>query len=138
MALNTQFAIAVHLMTALACGQDREATSARLARSVNTSSSFVRRVLAKLSRAGLVETAKGKTGCCWLARRPRDISLLEIYHAIEAPKVFCIHSYAVHRSCPVSCNIKSALERVLTRTQTSMEISLARISLADVAADLKR
>jgi Rrf2 family protein len=137
-AVNTQFAIAVHLMTALACSREREVTSARLAGSVNTSSSFVRRVLAKLSKAGLVETATGKNGSCWLARRPRDVSLLEIYHAVEAPKVFAIHGYAAHRPCAVSCNIKPALERVLHRTQTSVEASLDRISLAEVIADLKK
>ncbi len=135
MAVNTQFAIAVHLMTALACSRDRDVTSARLAGSVNTSSSFVRRVLAKLSKAGLVETATGKNGSCWLARRPRDVSLLEIYQAVEAPKAFAIHNYAAHRPCPVSCNIKSALERVLHRTQTSMEASLDKISLAEVISD---
>jgi Rrf2 family protein len=138
MAVHTQFAIAVHLMTALACSREREVTSARLARSVNTSSTFVRRVLAKLSKAGLVETATGKSGSCWLARRPRDISLLEIHQAVDAPKVFAIHSYAPYRPCPVSCNIKPALERVRHRTQTSMEASLARINLAQVINDLKK
>ncbi|PZR72864.1 MAG: BadM/Rrf2 family transcriptional regulator [Chthoniobacterales bacterium] len=138
MAVNTQFAIAVHLMTALACSRDHDVTSAKLAGSVNTSSSFVRRVLAKLSKAGLVETATGKNGSCWLARRPRDISLLEVYRAVEAPKVFAIHGYAAHRPCPVSCNIKAALDRVLQRTQRSMEASLDKISLAQVIADLKK
>lgn len=138
MAVNTQFAIAVHLMTALACSRERDVTSARLARSVNTSSSFVRRVLAKLSRAGLVETATGKKGSCWLARRTRDISLLEVYQAVGAPKVFAIHGYAAHRPCPVSCNIKSVLERVLHRTQTSMEASLDKISLGEIITDLKK
>jgi Rrf2 family protein len=137
-ALNTQFAIAVHIMTALAYSQERDLTSAKLAGSVNTSSSFVRRVLAKLSKAGLVKTAKGKNGSCWLARRPRDISLLEIYEAVEAPKVFAIHGYAAHRPCPVSCKIKPALERVLDRTQRSMEASLGKISLAEVTKDLQR
>jgi Rrf2 family protein len=137
-AVNTQFAIAIHIMTALAHSRERDVTSAKLAGSVNTSSSFVRRILAKLSRAGLVKTAKGKNGSCWLARRPRDISLLEIYGAVEAPKVFAIHAYAAHRPCPVSCKIKPALERVLDRTQKSMEASLDKISLAEVMADLKK
>jgi Rrf2 family protein len=137
MAVNTQFAIAVHIMTTLACSRDRDVTSARLAGSVNTSSSFVRRVLAKLSKAGLVETATGKNGSCWLARRPRDISLLEIYRAVDAPKVFAIHGYPAHRPCPVSCKIKPALGRVLRRAQMSMENSLEKISLAEVMIDLK-
>jgi Rrf2 family protein len=138
MAINTQFAIAVHIMTALAHSRQQDVTSAFLAASVNTSPSFVRRILAKLSRAGLVETATGKNGACWLARRPRDISLLEIYRAVDAPKAFAIHGYDPHRPCRVSCHIKSTLEGVLSRTQAVMEKSLDKINLADVLADLKK
>ena len=138
MAVNTQFAIAVHIMTALAYSRERDVTSTWLAGSVNTSPSFVRRVLAKLSKAGLVETATGKNGACWLARRPRDISLLEVYRAVDGPKVFAIHAYDPHRPCRVSCHIKSALQGVLRRSQTSMEASLNKISLDAVLSDLKK
>jgi DNA-binding IscR family transcriptional regulator len=95
-------------------------------------------VLAKLSRGGLVETATGKNGACWLARSPRDISLLEIYRAVDPPKAFAIHRYPVERRCPVSCHIKSALGRVLNETQQAVEQSLSRISLAQVMADLRK
>ena len=135
MAVNTQFPIAVHLMAALGyCGQ--EATSARLAESINTSASFVRRTLARLSKAGLVETATGKTGACWLARDPRKISLLEIYRAVDAPKAFSIHHYGVQKNCPVSCHIKEALDKALDKTQKSMEKTLAGISLADIVSQV--
>jgi Rrf2 family protein len=138
MAVNTQFSIAVHIMTGLAYRCDVEATSAYLAKSVNTSPSFVRRVLAKLSRAGLVETATGKAGACWLARDAKGISLLDIYRAVDAPKVFSIHHYAEQKACPVSCHIKSALERALGKTQSAMEVGLADISLAQIVSDVKK
>jgi len=138
MAVNTQFSIAVHIMAALGCAREVDVTSTRLARSVNTSPSFVRRVLAKLSKTGLVLTATGKNGACWLARKPTDISLLDIHRAVEAPKAFSIHGYATRRPCVVSCNIKSSLSRVLAKTQTAMEASLKKISLAEIISDLKR
>jgi Rrf2 family protein len=138
MAVNTQFSIAVHIMAALGYTREADMTSTRLARSVNTSPSFVRRVLAKLSKAGLVLTATGKNGACWLARKPTDVSLLDIYRAVEAPKAFSIHRYATQRPCVVSCNIKSSLSRVLAKTQTAMEASLEKISLAEIISDLKR
>src|ERR1700678_3822558 len=111
MAVNTQFAIATHMMACLAhnCGKDIK--SGELAMSVNTSPSFVRRVLAKLSKAGLVETATGKAGACWLAREAKKISLLEIYKTVDAPKAFFIHSYPEQQTCRVSRNIKPALEK---------------------------
>ncbi len=138
MAVNTQFSIAVHILAGLGCGCDKGITSGALAESVNTSPSFLRRVLAKLSRAGLVRTGTGKAGACWLARDARKISLLDIYRAVGAPKAFSIHTYAEQKQCPVSCRIKSSLEKVLERSQASLEGSLKKISLAEVVSDIKR
>jgi Rrf2 family protein len=139
MANNIQFSIAVHLLAGLACGCDQAGvTSGRLAASVNTSPSFVRRTLAKLAKAGLVETATGKAGACWLARDAKAVSLLDIYKAVDAPKVFAIHSYAEQKVCFVSCHIKTALEKALTKTQKAMEASLAEISLAQIVSDVKK
>jgi Rrf2 family protein len=138
MANNTQFSIAIHVMAALACGCDKDITSSALAASVNTSPSFVRRVLAKLSRAGLVETATGKAGKTWLARDPKQISLLDIYRAVDAPKAFAIHNYAERKDCMVSCHIKQALDKTLGDTQKAMESSLGGMRLAQIVIDVKK
>jgi Rrf2 family protein len=136
---NIQFSIAVHILAGLACGCDREGvTSGHLAESVNTSASFVRRTLAKLSKAGLVETATGKAGACWLAKDAREISLLDIYRSVDAPKAFAIHNYAQQKNCFVSCHIKTALEKALAKTQKAMEASLAEISLARIVSDVRK
>lgn len=138
MATNTQFAIAVHILAGLGYRSDGGVTSAELAMSVNTSASFVRRVLAKLSRAGLVKTATGQRGRCWLAKRPDAIDLLDVYRAVNSPKAFAVHTYAPQRQCAVSCNIKCALDAVLDKAQRSMEQSLKKISLAEVIGNLKK
>ena len=137
MAVNTQFSIAVHLMAGLGCRCEGGVTSGELAQSVNTSASFVRRVLAKLSKAGLVETATGKAGSCWLVKKPEQISLLDIYRAVDAPKVFAIHAYPSEKSCRVSCNIKVALEKALEKSQRAMEKSLGQMTLAEILTELK-
>jgi len=138
MAHNIQFSIAIHLMAALACGSDRDITSGDLAKSVNTSPSFVRRILAKLSKAGLVETATGKAGKCWLAKDPKKISLLDVYRAVDAPQAFAIHDYAEQKTCPVSCHIKSALDNALGKTQQAMESSLKETSVSSVVAGMRK
>jgi Rrf2 family protein len=138
MATNTQFSIAVHLMIALGFNCERQATSGELALSVNTSPSFVRRILAKLSKAELVSTTTGKTGSCLLAKKPEDISLLEIYNAVDAPKTFAIHDYPVQSKCRVSCNIEATMRKVLDRAQKSFEASLRETSLAEVIADIEK
>jgi len=139
MAVNTQFSIAVHIMAGLAYGGcAKNMTSANLAASVNTSPSFVRRILAKLSKASLIETSTGKAGSCWLARDAKTVSLLDIYRAVDAPKVFAIHEYSEMKGCAVSCHIKQALERALAKTQKAMEASLADITLAQIVSDVKK
>jgi DNA-binding IscR family transcriptional regulator len=80
----------------------------------------------------------GKTGSTALAKDPKDITLLEIYRAVDAPRAFAIHAYPTIAACPVSCGIKSAMENVLGRTQRSMEVGLDQITLAEVISDVPR
>lgn len=137
MSRNVQYSIASHLMVALGVHQGREVTSADLAESVNTSRTFVRRTLARLAKAGLVTTSRGKNGSCRIGRNPDRISMLSIYQAVGSPPVFAIHGYMANRECRVSCGIKNALETVREASQAAFEKSLSKIKLADVIAQLE-
>src|SRR6476469_9554078 len=96
--VNTQFSIAVHLMAGIA-SREGYVTSDGLAESVNTNPAFVKRILAKISKAALIRTHTGKLGGCELARKPEQITLLDVYSAVEAPRTFAIHQYPVNRGC---------------------------------------
>ena len=136
---NTQFSIAIHIMAVLGYGANVDLTSSDIAAgSINACPSFVRRILSKLSKAGLVRTSRGKSGTCLLARPARDISLLDIYEAVDAPKVFEVHTYPTQELCPVSSGFKSMMERMLDKSQLSFESNLSRTSLADIIEDLKK
>jgi Rrf2 family protein len=119
-------------MAALGVHRDEEVTSASLALSVNAEPSFVRKLVSKLSKAGLVKTTRGKGGACVLARPPGEITLLDIYRASHVPPAFSIHRYAVAESCPTSCNIKGVMALVLGDAQAEFEKSLARRTLSDL------
>lgn len=135
--INHQFSIAVHIMAGLAYHPGHACVSSVLAESVNTSPAFVRRILARLSKAGLIETATGKKGACWMTREPAGVSLLEIYRAVDAPRAFAIHNYPEQPLCPISCNIKVAMEGILEKTQATMEERLASFSVADILAGIE-
>lgn len=135
--VNTQFSIAVHILVAIGTS-DCEMTSAKLAESINAYPSFVRRVLSKLSKAGIVKTTTGKTGFCCLKKKPNEITLLDVYEAVEAPKVFAIHDYPTQKSCNVSSGIKFCMGKVLEKTQKAMESSLKQTTLRDVIKDLAK
>jgi Rrf2 family protein len=129
---NVQFSVASHIMASLGAHHGSPVRSNVLAGSVNADPSFVRRVVSKLAKAGLVSTTRGKSGSCILSRPPSEITLLDIYKASEAPKAFTVHGYPVTEQCHVSRNIKGCLAVVLDRAQASFEQSLAGQSLADL------
>jgi Rrf2 family protein len=129
--VNTQFSIAVHLLTAIA-SREGLVTSEALAGSVNTNPAFVKRTLAKLSKASLISAVSGKSGGCELAKKPKEITLLDVYRAVEAPSTFAIHDYPAVKSCEISCNIKGVLGGVLSTAQRSFENDLSKTTVADV------
>jgi Rrf2 family protein len=135
---SVQFAVATHVMAALAFFDGREIRSLTLAESVNADPTFVRKSLSKLSKAGLIITTRGKRGASTLTRSPKQITLLDIYRASAAPPTFAIHSYPVHKSCPISRNIKGCMSSVLKKAQDSFENTLDGISLADVVGEIPR
>ncbi|PUA18696.1 BadM/Rrf2 family transcriptional regulator [Glaciimonas sp. PCH181] len=134
---NVQFSVASHLLAALTLYQGEHATSTMLAQSINADPSFVRRVLSKLSKAGLVIATRGKNGACALARDPADITLLDIYKASEAPATFAVHTYPIEAMCPISCHIKEVMAEVLKKSQSDFELSLSDQTLADITASIK-
>jgi Rrf2 family protein len=134
---SVQFTVAAHIMAALGYFHGEEISSVALAESVNADSSFVRKSLSKLSKAGLVATKRGRSGASVLARPPRQITLLDIYRASAAPRAFAIHSYPVEKKCPVSCNLKECMSGVLSQAQDSFERSLAKITLADLVGQIR-
>src|SRR5580658_712714 len=91
--INNQFSVGVHIMTALGDHHSEPVISAHLTASVRAHESQVRSVLSKLAKAGLVVTSRGRNGFSSLSRPANEISLLEIFKAIEAPRVFSIHEY---------------------------------------------
>jgi Rrf2 family protein len=135
-AVNTQFAIAVHVLAAIA-HYERAFTSAILAGSVNANPVFVKRILVKLSKAALVKSTVGKSGGYDLARSPKSISLFDIYAAVNPPSAFAIHTYPKSKGCVVSCNIKEVMSDVLVGTQKAVASDLGRTTLADVVSKIR-
>lgn len=112
-------------------------TSAYLAASVNATPSFIRRVLAVLAKADLVKTVRGPSGSCSLQKAPEEITLLDIYRAVDAPKVFALHAYPPEERCSVSCRMNKVMSGLLGDAQTSMEQSLAGKTLAEFISEIK-
>jgi Rrf2 family protein len=131
MAANSQFAVALHTMAVLAYLGEDYVKSDQIAWSVNTNSVVIRRILQKLSRAKLIETAPGKAGGARLSRPPNAITLREVYQAMEGTGIFAVHRNPENRACNVSSNIKSRLSDVFGRAEAAAGRVLGTVSLSE-------
>ena len=98
----------------------------------------MRLVLAKLAKAGLVKTTRGRSGSSRLAKPAQKISLLDIYKATAAPPVFAVHSHPVECKCVVSREHKDTMVRVLKDSQAAFEAALDRKKLSDIVGPRRR
>jgi len=135
MAANSRLTIAVHALAWLALAQRRgypQLTSDQVAASVNTNPVILRRSLGDLRRAGLV-TVRAGAGAGWsLARAPADITLLQVYEAVEQEPLFALHRTEPNLECPVGHGIRPSLEHVYRGIEHALRAELARTSVADV------
>jgi Rrf2 family protein len=137
MKISSRFTVAVHILALLALEKNVLCTSEWIARSVNTNPVVVRRVIGKLKKAGLVEVRPG-TGGAFLAKDIEEITLLDIYRAVEVVgegELFQFHEHP-NPHCPVGANIQSVLEMILLHAQTAMEQVFEEIRLKEFVTSL--
>jgi len=138
MAANSQFSIAVHILTMLAQPSGERVKSDYLARSVNTNPVVIRRLLCGLQSAGLVVSQVGATGGTTLAKMAKDIRLSEIYNAVAGGEVFSLHPKMPNQNCPVGKNIEAILCDLQKEIDKSIEEKLHQFTLRDVIEKIQQ
>lgn len=124
--------MAVHILTALA-HQGTKSSSEELAQTVRTNAVVVRRILGDLNQAGLICAERGKAGGFSLARKPSEISLLDVYRAVMGEEELVhLHDNPKNHSCPVSCKVRDVLLKHLNKAQNVYERELEKVALADL------
>ena len=91
-----------------------------------------------LKRAGLITVARG-TGGAELARTPKEITLLDIYQAVESTNLdegVAIHDTRTH-TCPVARNIHDVLKDAYAPVAKAMSDSMREVTLANMLADYR-
>lgn len=129
MAANSQFSMAVHVLTVLARYKDERVKSEAVAGSVNTNPVVIRRLLGQLSQANLVESQTGAAGGTRLARCPKDITLAEVYKAVSCGEVFALHGKSPNQDCPVGKNIEAVLCCLQKEIDKTVEEKLSQYTL---------
>jgi len=80
---NSRLSLALHTLGHMAGDPTQMQTSADIAEHAGTNPVVVRRVLGKLREAGLLESEKGHAGGWRLARLPSQITLADVYLALD-------------------------------------------------------
>jgi len=132
MVTNSRFAVSVHALAYLAFKQGQPVSSAEIASSVNTNPVTIRRLLILLQRAHLVAAHKGAQGGFFLTSSAENITLREVYRAVEPAPDFGMANFDPNARCPVGNKITAVLEKVFSKAQAQMESELAAVSIADI------
>ena len=135
--MDTKFSVAVHVLI-LISESPPPINSDQMAESVGTNASYVRKILALLKKAGIVDGHRGISGYT-LMIAPVKLTLLQIYQAVmEQPKP---HLLDIHQNpndrCVVGRHIRSVLTDMFGEVEYAFAHSLAEKTLADCIAEIR-
>jgi Rrf2 family protein len=140
MQLSMKCSVAVHCLIFIYEAQGiAKVTSALLAQSTGANPVVIRNILSALKKAGIITVARG-TGGAELCRDPEDITLYQIYSALEPEGITSL--IGIHpcsqRPCPVARNIQKVLAGPYHQIETSIQAAMERITLASMLEDFHR
>ena len=129
MAVNARFSTGLELLTLLALAPEKAHPSQTLAASMETNAVVVRRLLVTLHAAKLVTSVKGPSGGSKLSRSPRQITLGDIYRALEPGEIFHAGSTKTAKNKPLS----EAMQTVFRKSRRALEKELDSVKLHQFA-----
>ena len=131
MKYSTRLSDAAHVLALVAMSADEPLTSDAIATSIRTNPAFVRQLMSAMRRAGLVTSVRGHPRPS-LARPASDISLFDIYRAVEGDKPLLHQDTHTNPECGVGVNIQYVLRECYDTVQERAEEAMRAISLQDV------
>jgi Rrf2 family protein len=136
MAANSLLAGAVQALCVIAWRGAEGSNSELLARSLNTNPVVVRRLLKALEHQGLVRLRPGRHGGVELLRAPADITLRDVYRAIEPEGALFALRERRNPRCPVQKAMATALPPVFAAADQAVGEVLHQTTLAALVAGI--
>jgi Rrf2 family protein len=125
MAANLRFSTAIEALALMATEPEKFHTSHALAGAMATNPVVIRRLLSVLSRAGMVTSAKGPSGGTHLAKSAKQITLRDIYRALNEGEV--LHQTAYDSAD--TRELKKTMRTVFRKAQKCLEEELDSTTL---------
>lgn len=132
--MDTKFSVALHILIFVSETTD-VASSERLATSVNTNSSYIRKIVALLKKGDIITSHQGKAGF-YLKKDKKRLTLEDIYIALyPEKKLFHIHQNP-NKDCPIGSRIEYILAPLFRDTEKHLLTQLRQLTLSDVIDNL--
>ncbi len=100
MTMNTKMASAIQILCFIAYVDDESKHSAAIAKSLKTNPVVVRKLLKLMEQHGLVCLRQGRNGGVELAHAVEDITLAQIYQAMESSRGFSPFANTIMNDVP--------------------------------------
>jgi Rrf2 family protein len=113
-------ALALHTMVYLAEKEGNQVSTKEIANAISRSEFHLSKVLQRLARAGLVQSVRGPRGGFVLSDKGPQVSLLEIYEAIEGPVDMNPCILGSPMCCRTSCIMGNLVQSVNQQFQEYM------------------
>jgi Rrf2 family protein len=131
---NSRLSGVLHVLLHMA-EADEPMTSDDLAKVMQTHPVVVRRVMAGLRDSGLVRSEKGHGGGWVLSCNLSDITLGDVYHALDAPELFAMGNRAEAPGCLVEEAVNAALDSAFDEARQLLLDRLGGVTLASLSED---
>jgi len=115
--------------------QNRPATSATLAKAMDTNPVVVRRVMSGLREEGYVRSEKGHGGGWTLAPGWERVPLRDIYNALGEPSILAIGNRSEAPGCLVEQAVNAALAKAFADAEALLLNELGQVTLGQLSAD---
>jgi len=136
--ISSRFSIAVHTLSMIAL-RPSLCTGDYIAKSVNSNPVIIRKIIAQLKKNGFIQVKAGVGGAS-LLKEPAQITLLDIYKAVESTDhgdLFRFHKDP-DPECSVGKHIEEVLHPEMVQAQLALEGRLASVTLGQIVARLQQ
>lgn len=131
MKYSTKLSDATHVLAFVALYENEALRSDTIAESVKTNPAFIRQLMSALKKGGLLTSVKGHPRPS-LTRSPDQITLLEIYRAVEGTKPLLHQDIHTNPECGVGVHIQLAIGDFYREIQKAAEDKMQEITLQDI------
>lgn len=138
--IDTRFSTAMQIVISVAVNDEAgvRTTSQSLAQALDTSSSFVRKLLLPLAEANILVASAGGKGGVRLARPRNDVQLAEIYAVVTGNKRLWATRHEIPHEGLVGENICDLSEYLCDRAEQAVVDMLGSVTIEDSVAELRR